>query len=320
MRRIFFKYLAFTLFTSLFGVFATAKTYKINTQHSFINFELPYMMVSTVKGSFESFNGTFDFLPEESVVQDIKLTILAKSINTRDGKRDQHLNRSDFFNTSEYKEIIFESSGLSLAKEGRGKGQGTLTIKGISKPLTFSIKNNGLLRDPIDKNKVGLFLEITGSLNRKDYGINWNKSLDNGGVLIGDKVTFSFVVEANPIDAKPAFSRFLKNTKGSNVSSTAMVVGDSMATEQITDETQKKPLEESPKKRKYYNVFVDLLIGFFLFLLLCFVGGVVKKYLQEFLQGMMGERKSDFISDIFLYAFITIAAVYLAPFMGYKTY
>jgi len=312
-----------------------AKTYKVNTQHSFINFELPYMMVSTVKGNFESFSGTFEFLPEENVVRDIKLTILANSINTRDAKRDQHLNRSDFFHTSKYKEITFQSKFLPLRKGEAIRGRGILTIKGISKPLNFSIKSNGILRDPIDKNKVGLFLKITGNLNRKDYGINWNKALDTGGVLVGDKVAFSFIVEANPVDAKPAFSRFLKNTKGTRLSK-------KLAQEHGIFENSKEPglginikkkvankpydivhdnnLQKSFKEKKSYKVFVDLVIGFLLFLLLIFVGGIVKKYLHEFLQIRLSEGKSDFISDIFLYTFITVAAVYLAPFMGYTTY
>lgn len=199
---------------SLFFVFffinsIDAKIYEINDQHSFVNFEVDYMMVSKVKGTFDKFKGTFDFDEDKKMISNIDFIIDASSLNTRDQKRDRHLKQKDFFYISKYPNIIFKAKQFAIDSNTK-KIKGIFTLRGIRKEIEIELSWKGLRTDPIDKKRRSLFFSVSGVLNRKEFGITWNKSLDAGGVMVGENVQYEIIVEANPTDQKAPFSRFRK--------------------------------------------------------------------------------------------------------------
>lgn len=194
-----------------FGV--QAKTYEVNGQHSFVNFELDYMKVSEVKGTFDRFKGAFEWDDKTSTLNDVEFEIKVKSINTRDPKRDNHLRRKDFFYVEKFPLMRFVGKKV-FYKEGKPhKIVGELTLKDQTKTHTFDLEWKGEFSDPVDKSKKSLFLKAKTTLNRMDYGINWNRVLDQGGWIVGNDVEIEVVIEANPTDARPAFSRFYRKTR-----------------------------------------------------------------------------------------------------------
>lgn len=201
----------FLFFLSL-NIFS--KTYEVNGQHSFVNFELDYMKVSEVKGTFDRFTGAFEWNEEKSKLSNVEFEIFVKSINTRDPKRDNHLKRKDFFDVKKYPYMTFVGKKVAYKNGLPVSIMGELTLKDRTKPHKFEIDWKGEYPDPVDKNKKSLFLKAKTIINRTDFGITWNRALDQGGWIVGEDVEVEIVIEGNPTDARPAFSRFYrKKTK-----------------------------------------------------------------------------------------------------------
>lgn len=190
-----------------------AKTYEVNGQHSFVNFELDYMKVSEVKGTFDRFEGAFEWDAKASKLSEVEFQIFVKSINTRDKKRDNHLRRKDFFHVKKFPVMNFVGKEVHYKKGVPISISGDLTLKDITKTHTFKIDWKGEFPDPVDKNKKSLFFKAETNINRTDFGITWNRALDQGGWIVGDDVEVEVVIEANPTDARPAFSRFYRKTR-----------------------------------------------------------------------------------------------------------
>lgn len=191
-----------------FSMTSFSKTYEVNTQHSFVNFEIDYMKVSTVKGSFDKFEGVFQWDEKTGKLSQVAFKIFAESVNTRDIKRDNHLRRKDFFHVRKFPLITFKGEEVVHKKGVPTLVRGMVTIKDISKKMEFDLNWKGLHRDPVDKKKRSLFLETEGTINRQDFGITWNKAMDSGGWIVGDLIKFDLIIEANPTDARAPFSRF----------------------------------------------------------------------------------------------------------------
>lgn len=169
-------------------------TYAIDPVHSRIGFAVRHAMVSKIRGSFNDFEGSGFFDADEPSNSQLQLRIKADSIDTRNEDRDAHLRTNDFFDMDNYPEITFTSTSV----EGKGEDAflvtGDLTVRGVSKPVTIDFEYTGAATDPFGNNRVGF--EGTAEVNRKDWGINWNATLDAGGVMIGDKVTLDLDVSA----------------------------------------------------------------------------------------------------------------------------
>ncbi len=305
---------------------ANAKTFEVNTQHSFVNFELDYMKVSTVKGAFEDFRGVFDWDDQKKELKDIEFVIKSESINTRDAKRDNHLRRKDFFHVKKYPHISFKGTKVISKNQTPIKVIGEVTIKGVKKEMAFDIDWKGLHRDPVDKKKRSLFFEVEGSINRQDFDITWNKALDQGGWVVGEKVDFEIVVEANPTDSRAAFSRFYmkKSDVLPGTTDKESVFGsDNLEKKNFKINDIPKTLVSSEAKGptpEYGKSLKDIFIGFFLFLALCAAGFFLKKKSLSILETKMGEKKAELLSDFILYALLFVVAVVLAPYMGYSKY
>lgn len=173
-------------------------TYTIDPAHSRVGFVARHAMVTKVRGSFNEFEGSGYFDAEDPTKSRLELTIRAASIDTRNADRDAHLKSNDFFAMDEYPEIKFVSTKVEAASEGTYRVTGDLTIKGIIKPITFDLEFTGDVVDPWGNTRIGF--EGTTTVNRKDWGVNFNMALEAGGVLVSENVTLEFEIAAVRVD------------------------------------------------------------------------------------------------------------------------
>jgi polyisoprenoid-binding protein YceI len=151
-------------------------------------------MVTKVRGSFNQFEGSGSFDAENPADSHVELTIQAASIDTRNADRDAHLKSNDFFDMEAHPEITFASTAVEQVAAETYRVTGDLTIKGVTKPVTVDFEYTGTAVDPYGNTRVGF--EGTTVVNRKDWGVSWNATLDAGGVLVSEKVTLEFEVSA----------------------------------------------------------------------------------------------------------------------------
>jgi polyisoprenoid-binding protein YceI len=168
-------------------------SYLIDPAHSRIGFVARHAMVTKVRGSFNEFAGSGYFDAENPSASKAQLTIQAASIDTRNADRDAHLRSNDFFAMESYPEIVFVATGVE-AVDRVYRLSGDLTIKGVTKPVTVDFEYTGTAVDPYGNTRVGF--EGSTTINRKDWGVNWNTALEAGGVLVGDKIVLEFEVSA----------------------------------------------------------------------------------------------------------------------------
>lgn len=160
----------------------------IDTSHSEVGFKVKHLMISTVKGSFTTVMGTAE---GELDNLNISVTIDPTSINTNDEGRDEHLKSSDFFQVKNFPSIDFVANNVNV---NNGAITGEMTIKGVTKEVTLALDYNGKGVDPWGNVKHGF--EISGKINRNDFGLTWNAALEAGGVLVSEEVTLTIDVQA----------------------------------------------------------------------------------------------------------------------------
>ncbi len=165
--------------------------YVIDPSHTRIGFVARHAMVTKVRGGFNDFVGTAHLDGDNSSVE---LTIQAASIDTRNADRDGHLRSNDFFAMDEYPEITFRSTSVKWGDAENVEITGDLTIKGTTRPVTIPFTFDGQATDPFGNVRLGFEGSVT--INRKDFGVNWNATLETGGVLVGEKVVLEFEVSA----------------------------------------------------------------------------------------------------------------------------
>lgn len=181
-----------TLF--LFGsLFLHAGNLEIDKSHSQVGFSIKHLMISNVKGKFNDYSGEIDFDLNKKAFTKFNATVQATSIYTGIKKRDNHLRSADFFNVNKFPVITYKmNSYLNDGDEGTLNGE--LTINNVTKPVKLNVEYNGMVKDPWGKTKVGF--TITGKINRKDFGLTWNKALEAGGVVVGDRVKILIELQA----------------------------------------------------------------------------------------------------------------------------
>jgi polyisoprenoid-binding protein YceI len=172
---------------------ATAATYTIDKAHSEASFQVRHL-VSKVRGKFDDFAGTVVMDAAKPEASSVEFTIQATSIDTNVADRDKHLRSDDFFAVEKYPAITFKSTKIESAGDHAYQVTGDLTMRGVTKRITLPVTFLGEAKDPWGHVKAGFETAIT--LNRKDYGINWNKALDQGGFLVGDDVEVTISIEA----------------------------------------------------------------------------------------------------------------------------
>jgi polyisoprenoid-binding protein YceI len=191
-----------------------AKVLEMNPDHSKIIFDIDYMKLTSVEGRFKSYTGTMNLDSTETQVSNVKVVIKADSVDTNEPKRDFHIKGHEFFLTSTYPTIEFTAAGpVSIGADKKFQLPGTLVLRGIKKPMMFHGVYKGKMIDPWKKENY--FFELSGELNRQDFGMKWNKELDNGGYLVGDTVRIKISAQAQIAGEKTAFStHMIPSTKG----------------------------------------------------------------------------------------------------------
>ena len=203
-------FLSFLLLSSV----VCARELELNQDHSKILFDVDYMMMTTVQGTMKKYDGGFNISTAESEISDIKVSIKASSVDTAEPKRDFHIKGHEFFFVASYPEIIFEASGpVAIAQGKKLKVKGLLTMRGVKKEIVLEGLYKGKSIDPWSKENY--FFDFNTTINRKDFGMNWNKELDSGGFLVGDEVRIKISLQAQPRGDKTAFStHMIPSTKG----------------------------------------------------------------------------------------------------------
>lgn len=186
------KLFAAAALSALAVIPASAETYTIDPGHSEVSFQIRHM-VSQVRGRFNSFSGTVQMDPKNLAASSVEFKIKADSIDTNVADRDKHLRGADFFDVEKYPEITFKSKSIKAAGKDKYNVTGALTMHGVTKDVTLPVTFLGEGKDPWGGTRAGF--ETATTLNRKDYGIIWNKAVDNGGVLLGDDVKVEINLE-----------------------------------------------------------------------------------------------------------------------------
>jgi polyisoprenoid-binding protein YceI len=168
--------------------------YTIDTAHSRVGFVARHAMVTKVRGSFNEFEGSIHIDGENPQNSSGRVTIQAKSIDTRNGQRDDHLRSNDFLDMDNHPEVTFVSTGIAQAGDDTFTVTGDLTVRGVTKSLEIPFEYTGTATDPFGNQRVGL--EGSVVINRKDFGVSWNAALESGGVLVSEKVTLEIEVSA----------------------------------------------------------------------------------------------------------------------------
>jgi polyisoprenoid-binding protein YceI len=173
---------------------ATAtRTFQIDKTHSEATFQVRHL-ISKVRGRFSDFEGTIAFDEARAEQSAVQFTIQAASIDTGTPDRDAHLRSEDFFAVDKYATITFVSHAIAVKGQDRYDVTGTLTMRGVAKEVVIPISFLGTATDPWGNQKIAFEGEVT--LNRKDYGLNWNAAIETGGVLVGDEVKVSLSIQA----------------------------------------------------------------------------------------------------------------------------
>ena len=168
--------------------------YTIDPSHSHIGFTARHAMVTKVRGSFNEYEGAGYFDSEDPTKSKLELTIQADSIDTGNADRDNHLRGNDFFDMETHPEIRFVSTQVESLGDERYRVTGDLTIKGATKPVSVEFDYTGTAVDPFGNQRIGF--EGRTTINRKEWGVNWNAALEAGGVLVSEKVNLEFEVSA----------------------------------------------------------------------------------------------------------------------------
>ena len=177
---------------------AESARWNVDPEHSTVEFRVAHMMESKTTGYFTDYQGYIDMDAEAGTVKTIEATIKTASVTTKHEKRDGHLRNADFFDVGTYPTMTYRMKHYKKTAAGY-EAVGELTLRGVTKDVTLTGNFNGVAKDPWGNLRAGFNAE--GKLNRKDFGMVWSKTLDGGGLVVGDEVLIKLDIEC--IKAKP---------------------------------------------------------------------------------------------------------------------
>ena len=177
--------------TLLLGVGATAQTYQVDPAHTHLGFSVRHLGINNVKGHFDEFAGTV--VMDRGTIKEAQSTIQVKSINTGVKQRDDHLRSADFFDAANHPVMTFKSKGVEK-KDDQIVLVADFTIRGVTKEVRLPVKVSGPVKDQDGKERIGMEGKLT--INRKDYGINFNAAVESGVAMVGEEVVISVNIEA----------------------------------------------------------------------------------------------------------------------------
>ena len=165
----------------------------LDPTHSEVHFKVKHLMVSSVSGMFKEFNGSVETEGDDISTAKVHFTMEVASISTNNDQRDGHLKTGDFFDAENHPQIIFDGAGLHKTGDDSYTMTGNLNMRGTSKEVTLNVEFGGLVQDPWGNARVGF--EVSGKINRKDFGVNFSMVSETGGILLGEEVKISANVE-----------------------------------------------------------------------------------------------------------------------------
>ncbi|NTU53721.1 MAG: YceI family protein [Chlorobiaceae bacterium] len=173
---------------------ASAAAWNIDADHSSIGFSIRHLMVSNVRGNFDRFSGTVDLDDRNIIASKVTVTIDPASINTRLPKRDEHLRGPEFFDVTKYPSMSFVSKQWRRDAKGKLKVTADLTMHGVTRTVVLDVAPfSPETADPWGNFRRGTTAKTT--INRKDFGLDWSKTMDNGGLMIGEEVEITMEIE-----------------------------------------------------------------------------------------------------------------------------
>jgi polyisoprenoid-binding protein YceI len=170
-----------------------AGTYTLDPSHTKIAFWVRHLMVAKVRGHFNAFSGTI-VVAEDPLESTVHAEIQAASIDTGDPQRDAHLRSEDFLNAEDYPTLTYVSTGIRVADAGRFMVDGELTVRGVTRPVSIDAAFEGGLIDPFGNRRIAF--EARTEIDREEFGLTWNQTLETGGVVVGKRVNVEIDVEA----------------------------------------------------------------------------------------------------------------------------
>jgi polyisoprenoid-binding protein YceI len=168
-------------------------TWNVDPSHSSVNFAVKHMGIATVRGTFETYEGTLE-IGADLASSKAYGTVQTASVTTGEADRDNHLRSADFFNAEANPQLVFASKSITAVDDETFEIIGDLTINGVTKPITLKAEIQGTDTDPWGNARVGL--EVTGQISRGDYGMTFNQALGSGNMLVADKVKLSLDLSA----------------------------------------------------------------------------------------------------------------------------
>jgi polyisoprenoid-binding protein YceI len=168
-------------------------TWALDPAHSEIQFKIKHMMISTITGEFTKFDASLETEDDDFTQSKATFTADVDSINSKNEQRDGHLKSPDFFDAPGNPQITFESQKLEKKDDEHYQLSGNLTIKGVSKPVVLQVAHSGVITDPYGNQRTGF--EVSGKINRKDFGLTWHQLTEAGGLVVSDEVRLSANVE-----------------------------------------------------------------------------------------------------------------------------
>lgn len=168
-------------------------SWQIDSAHALVEFSVTHMMIAKVRGRFNEFSGVVELNENNPEKTNVSVEINVESIDTRSKQRDDHLRSPDFFNIAEYPKMVFKSTNVEVLDKKKAILTGDLTIKDITKPVSLNVVFNGMSKSPWGTTSAGF--SATGKINRKDWELTWNQTLETGGVLVGDDIEINIEIE-----------------------------------------------------------------------------------------------------------------------------
>lgn len=173
---------------------ADSTTFEFDPAHTSAQFAVKHLVVSTVRGHMGQVAGTLQFDAADPAKSTVEATIDVRGIDTNDTKRDEHLRAPDFFDAAKYPTITFKSKSAERVGEGKYKVTGDLTIKGVTKEVVLDVEGaTKPFKDPFGNIKLGGVART--KINRQDFGVSWSRTMDGGGLVVGDDVEIIIDIE-----------------------------------------------------------------------------------------------------------------------------
>ncbi|NIM36204.1 MAG: hypothetical protein GTN67_12825 [Hydrotalea flava] len=161
-------------------------TYKIDAAHSEVTFKVKHLMISSVTGKFQQFDGSLQAEKDDFTDAKINFEADVNSITTGNEQRDGHLKSDDFFAADKFPKLLFQSTDVKKVNDEKYSLTGNLTIRDITKTVTLDVTYGGQIVDPWGQTKLGF--EVEGKINRKDFGLTWSATTETGGIVVSDEV------------------------------------------------------------------------------------------------------------------------------------